>query len=131
MSDPSLDHNVRSAFRDLDLLRSGWRPGATIEAVPLDHWHPISHRALNLPALAGWAGHPRLGQTEIRTSPALWINEGRAIARCLSHWYRLKEARSHFVHIPLCGWDDVEGLRRRVENAVVVAARQYRFRGDA
>ena len=34
MSDPSFEAKVRSAFRDLDLLRSGWRPGPEIEAVP-------------------------------------------------------------------------------------------------
>ena len=115
MSDPSFDQKVRSAFRDLDLLRSGWRPGPEIEAVLIEGWYPISHRALDLPALAGWADHPRLGNTIVTTSPVLWIDEGRTIARCLSRWYRLGEARTHVMHIPLCGWDDVEHLRDRVE----------------
>jgi len=115
MSDPTFIEKLRSAYRDLDLLRSGWRPDATIEAVSLDGWYPIRHRSLDLPALAGWADHPRLGQTEITTSPVLWIDEGRTIARCLSRWYRLGEARTHVMHIPLTGWDDVETLRDRLE----------------
>ena len=101
MSDPSFEAKVRSAFRDLDLLRSGWRPGPEIEAVPLDGWYPVLHRALDLLALAGWADHPRLGQ--------------QLITRCLSRWYRLGESRSHFAHVPLTGWDDVEHLRDRLE----------------
>lgn len=115
MSEPTFAEKLRSSYRDLDLLRSGWRPDETIEAVPLDHWYPIVHRSLDLPALAGWADHPRLGQTEITTSPVLWIDERRTVARCLSRWYRLWEPRSHVMHIPLTGWDDVEHLRDRLE----------------
>lgn len=130
MSDPTFDEKLRSAYRDLDLLRSRWRPDATIDAVPLDGWYPISHRALDLPALAGWADHPRLGQDLITTSPVLWIDEARTIARCLSRWYRLAEPRSHFLSVRLTGWDDVEDLRRRFENVVAMSVRQYRIRGD-
>ncbi len=115
MSERTFDEKLRSAFRDLDLLRSGWRPDATIEAVPLDRWFPVMHRSLDLPALAGWADHPRLGQQLITTSPVLWIDDGRTIARCLSRWYRLGEARSHVMQVPLTGWDDVEHLRDRLE----------------
>ena len=129
MSDLTFDEKLRSAYRDLDLIKSGWRPGPEVEAVPLDGWYPVSHRGLDLPALAGWADHPRLGQTIITTSPVLWIDEGRTIARCLSRWYRLGEPRSHFLSVPLTGWDDVEDLRRRVENAVAMSVKQYRFRG--
>ena len=129
MSDLTFDEKLRSAYRDLDLIKSGWRQGPAVEAVPLDGWYPVSHRGLDLPALAGWADHPRLGQTIITTSPVLWIDEGRTIARCLSRWYRLGESRGHPAHIPLTGWDDVENLRRRVENAVAMSVKQYRFRG--
>lgn len=129
MSDLTFDEKLRSAYRDLDLIKSGWRPGPEVEAVPLDGWYPVSHRGLDLPALAGWADHPRLGQTIITTSPVLWIDEGRTIARCLSRWYRLGESRGHPAHIPLTGWDDVENLRRRVENAGAMSVKQYRFRG--
>lgn len=115
MSERTFDQKLRSAYADLDLLRSGWRPDTTIEAVPLDGWYPISHRALDLPALAGWADHPRLGRSLITTSPVLWIDQGRTIARCLSRWYGLGEARSHVMQVPLTGWDDVEALRDRLE----------------
>lgn len=115
MSDPTFSDKVRSAYRDLDLLKSGWRPDAMIEAVALDGWYPVSHRALDLPALAGWADHPRLGQQLITTSPVLWIDEARTIARCLSRWYRLGESRSYYEHVPLTGWDDIEALRDRLE----------------
>ncbi len=85
---------LRSAYRDLDLLRSGWRPDPDIEAVPLDSWFPITHRELGLPALAGHADHPRLGSQLITTSPVLWISEDWKLARCLSRWYRLGEPGS-------------------------------------
>lgn len=115
MSERTFDQKLRSAYADLDLLRSGWRPDATIEAVPLDRWFPVMHRSLDLPALAGNAEHPRLGGSMITTSPVLWIDEARTIARCLSRWYRLGEARTHVMHVALCGWDDIEHLRDRLE----------------
>ena len=86
---PSLAEKIRSACADLDLLESGWRPPADIEAVPLDRWISIQHRELDLPALAGDADHPRLGRQLITTSPVLWISEDWKLARCLSRWYRL------------------------------------------
>ena len=115
MSERSFSEKLRTAFRDLDLLKSGWRPEPEIEAVSLDGWYPVLHRSLDLPALAGWSDHPRLGQSLITTSPVLWIDDGRTIARCLSRWYRLGEPRSHVAHVPLTGWDDVEHMRDRLE----------------
>lgn len=115
MSDPTFAEKLRYAYGDLNLLRSGWRPDASIEAVPLEVSYPISHRSLDLPALAGRVDHPRLGNTIVTTSPALWIDEGRTIARCLSRWYRLGEPRSYIAHVPLTSWDDVEHLRDRLE----------------
>lgn len=71
----TLQEKLRSAFSDLDLLRSGWRPDASIDAIPLDNWLPLTHRGLDLPALAGDADHPRLGLSLITTSPVLWISD--------------------------------------------------------
>lgn len=112
----TLPEKLRAAYRDLDLLRSGWRPGPDIEAVPLDNWFPIQHRGLDLPALAGDADHPRLGQTLITTSPLLWISDDQEIARCLSRWYRLGQPRRATQRIPVCGWDDIASLETRIAN---------------
>ncbi|WP_324132769.1 DUF6634 family protein [Bosea sp. (in: a-proteobacteria)] len=111
---PTLPEKIRAAYRDLDLLRSGWRPDASIEAVQLDDWFPVVHRGLDLPALAGEADHPRLGQTLITTSPVLWISDDQGLARCLSRWYRLGQPRRVTQQVPVCGWDDIQGLETRV-----------------
>lgn len=109
----TLPEKLRAAFRDLDLLKSGWRPDASIEAVPLDLWFPITHRGLDLPALAGDAEHPRIGRSLITTSPVLWISDDQSIARCLSRWYRLGQPRRVSAIVPVCSWDDVAGLETR------------------
>lgn len=113
----TLSDKIRAAYRDLDLLCSGWRPGTDVEAVPLEQWFPLIHRGLDLPALAGEAEHPRLGRSLITTSPVLWISDDLAIARCLSRWYRLGQPRRAMVIVPVCSWDDIAGLETRVAGA--------------
>lgn len=110
----TLPEKIRLAFRDLDLLKSGWRPGSNVEAVPLDNWFPVVHRGLDLPALAGEAEHPRIGNTLITTSPLLWISDDLRIARCLSRWYRLGQPKRVMAIVPVCGWDDIQGLETRI-----------------
>ncbi|MBX9910827.1 MAG: hypothetical protein K2Z25_19245 [Beijerinckiaceae bacterium] len=112
----TLSEKIRAAYRDLDLLKSGWRPGPDVEAVPLDQWFPIVHRGLDLPALAGDADHPRLGSTLITTSPVLWVSDDQTLARCLSRWYRLGQPRRLSARVPLCGWDDIAALETRIAN---------------
>jgi hypothetical protein len=110
----TLSEKIRSAYRDLDLLRSGWRPGTDIESTPLDNWFPLTHRGLELPALAGDADHPRLGPSLITTSPVLWISDDQRLARCLSRWYRLGQPRRVGAIVPVCGWDDIQNLETRI-----------------
>lgn len=110
----TLSERLRGAFRDLDLLRSGWRPGSDVEAVPLDNWFPVTHRGLDIPALAGDADHPRIGRSLITTSPVLWVSDDLTIARCLSRWYRLGQPRRVSAIVPVCSWDDIAGLETRV-----------------
>lgn len=112
----TLQEKLRSAFSDLDLLRSGWRPDASIDAIPLDNWLPLTHRGLDLPALAGDADHPRLGLSLITTSPVLWISDDQRLARCLSRWYRLGQPRQALAIVPVCGWEDIQGLEIRIAN---------------
>ena len=127
MSEPSFDEKLRSAFRDLDLIKSGWRPSEVdlADAVPLDRWWPITHRELGLPSLAGFADHPRLGRDLITTSPVLWIDDRMTVARCLSRWYRLRECRDSAMQIRLTNWEQVEQLRRQVENTLAMSVRFY------
>lgn len=110
----TLPEKLRAAYRDLDLLKSGWRPDTSIEAVPLDQWFPVVHRGLDLPALAGEAEHPRLGRSLITTSPVLWISDDQHLARCLSRWYRLGQPKQIAAVVPVCGWDDIANLETRV-----------------
>lgn len=106
--EPDVDTKVRDAWRDCDLIASGWRPSADIlDAAPfLDKWMPIMHRGLRMPALAGKIDdHPRLrGSRIITTSPVLWVSEDRTYARCLSRWYRLGQPLEPVEAIPVCEW---------------------------
>lgn len=120
MNEPTLAEKIRSACADLDLLVSGWRPPASVEAVHLDDWFPVVHRGLDLPALAGMADHPRLGRQVVTTSPVLWIDDDRTIARCVSRWYRLGQPMRIYPPsqtdgwVPVCELDDLRRLESRI-----------------
>lgn len=127
MSEKTFEEKIASCSVDIALLRTGWRPSEADlhDAVPLWNWWPLTHRVLRLPALGGRTDHPRLGRDVITTSPVLWIDPGQTIARCLSRWYVLSDARHSVLHIPLTTWEQVEDLHRRVMAELAMSVRQY------
>lgn len=99
---PSLAERFASATADLRRLAKGWRPTETdlIGAVGLENWMVAIDG--EMPVLIGESvGHPHLGDQWITTSPVLWINEDRTIARTLSRWYRLGKSALPPPKVPL------------------------------
>lgn len=126
----TLDQKMEACRLDLEMLAQGWRPSVVdLElSVRLTAWWPMTHRTLNLPALAGDAAdHPHLGSDLITTSPVMWVAPDLSSARCLSRWYRLGRPRDEPMGIvPVATWEQVGEMRRRWEAARAFEIGNYR-----
>jgi len=127
MSEPTLEEKIASCSVDISLLATGWRPSEAdlADAVPLWGWWPQVHSQLLMPALAGYSAHPSLGHGLMTTSPVLWLDPERTLARCLSRWYRLSDPQPETLTVPLTTWSQVKDLHRRVIAEIAVRTGQY------
>ncbi|MGF7054755.1 hypothetical protein GGC47_003959 [Bosea sp. OAE752] len=98
-----LVQKITDAAADLRRLEEGWLPSDADlrDAVILEDWmigrDPLTGQTVF------WGrsiGHPILGDRPITTSPLIWVNEDRTIARTLSRWYRLGKCASPPTDVP-------------------------------
>ena len=75
---------------------------AEIESAPLlDAWCPQPGESGRLVLFGRVTGHPRLMDGDlITTSPLLWLDEDRRLARTVSRWYRLGTSLTEYLERP-------------------------------
>ena len=99
LPDGYLDRRVQRCRAVIERLAAGEGPTADeIEGAPLlDAWCPQPSEG-RLVLIGQVTGHPRIMDGMIATSPLLWLDEERRLARTVSRWYRLGTSLIEYLH---------------------------------